>query len=95
MFFFYDMRDVCDHPEYEFWTEEQVRKIRLYPLNKPDAWAEEATARMEKEDGLSLWCVHENCGDDTIPVDCKDTDEAYENLMWALNKSVYEYVNDI
>lgn len=88
MKYYYNMADTFDHPENEYWTEEQVRSIKLFS----------ATAEVElmAQGGQgTIWCVHDCCGPSWEPVECKDIDEAYEHLWRSLNMSVHEYVHDL
>lgn len=86
MKFYYNMIGTYNYPNDEYWTKEEVRKIRLCSEDELSA---------EEENG-DWWPVYNECGSYSWePVECKDKDEAYEHLLQTLNKSIYEYVNDL
>ena len=88
MRYYYNMADTFDHPETEYWTEEQIRAVRIYP----------ATPELDKaaqDEHSTLWPIH-NCDKPSWEhVECKDIDEAYERLGRSLNLSVHERIHDL
>ena len=90
MKFYFNMRDEDLKPENEtYWNEKTIRMIRIYP----------ATNKLDNEwltnEFSSLWPVYDACEYSTEFVECKDKDAAYDELLNALNTSIYERINDI
>lgn len=78
--------DKCGREKYEYYTMEQLKKnVPLTPFESyEDNW----------EDGTWFVYLGYSCMSCT-PLDCKDVEEAYENLLEAENTSLYERWHDL
>ena len=88
MMFCYDAATMPMHDSHEYWNESEVAEIAIY----------EVTPRIERvmrKEGNTLLPI---CGKDLYSwefADCRDETEAFDLLMWYLNQSVYEFLNDL
>lgn len=91
MKYYYNMQDTYHHLGNEYWTADEVRSIRLIPVND-----NENGETLIDDSHYCLWPVYDcDHGYSWDFVDCKDEDEAYDFLLRSLNTSVYEYLHDI
>lgn len=79
-----DYMEMLDRKEpYEYWTEDEIRQIRLYDYGDP---------KISEDD---VWPVYSYEGNSCDPVECDSEDAAYDEMMTAFNCGVYEYIHDI
>ena len=88
MLFYYDMEDTLNHSDYEYWTMDEIKKIRLYPVSYE-------TDKIAQSDDTSFWPVHDPTGYSWEHVECKDENEAYQYMLDSFNQSIYERIHDI
>lgn len=88
MYYRYNFLDLdnAGREEHGYFTMEQLKKN--VPLTPFESYEE------NWEDGT--WFVYLGySGMSCTPLNCKDVEEAYENLFEAENKSLYEYYHDL
>lgn len=91
MKYYYNMRDTYYHPEDEYWTMDEVKRIRLFPAEE-NANGE----RLIDESGYLLWPVYDHKASHSWEfAECKDEEEAYELLLHSLNMSIHERLHDL
>lgn len=72
-----------------FWTEEMVRMIPIYP------YSEELNEKWLNSSELSVWPVYDTCGYSGDFIECKDKNQAYNELLYSLNNNLYERYHDL
>ena len=88
MLFYYNMEDTFYHNDYKYWTMDEVKKIRLYPVPHD-------TDKIAKDSNSNLWPVHDPYGWSHEHVECKDEEQAYQYMLESFNQSTYERIHDI
>jgi len=72
-----------------YWTEEMVRRIPIYP------YSEELNEKWLNSNELSVWPVYDACGYSGDFIECKDKNQAYNELLYSLNNNLYERYHDL
>lgn len=75
---------------HKLWTMEMVHAIPLYPYSEElnEKW-------LSNSNELTVWPVYSAGGYSTDFVECKNKEEAYYELYYSLNNSLYEQYHDL